>query len=228
MGLLLGCVPSSFTQNHCSSKQFPEKPFWPDDLELACHEKIQSQVQMELQASLTYLMMSAHFSHYESHRPGIAKYFLENSLEERTHAKKLIQYLQMRGGNVAAASVSSLVPERFNLSTVEGSLEMAIQMEKSVTTSIKKIIGVCGAEPQMQHGMSAHTESETVAKSFKMESKAAPKQSQNDYHAVDFFTGEFLTEQYEGLKKAVQHLTNLRRMRNFGNFAEIIFDKTLL
>jgi len=45
---------------------------------------------------------------------------------------------------------------------------------------------------------------------------------------VDYLTGEFLTEQYHGLRKTVQLLTNLRRMRNYGKFAEVIFDKTLL
>lgn len=58
---------------------------------------MKEQIQEELNASIQYLAMGAHFSRDIINRPGFAKLFFEAASEERQHALKLITYLLMRG-----------------------------------------------------------------------------------------------------------------------------------
>jgi len=218
LGILLGCVHSS-VQNFCMSNEAPENEFSPEGMPLTCQKVIQAQVQMELEASLTYLSMSAHFSNYGNYRPGVAKFFLENAIEERIHAKKLLHYMNMRGERIASDTIKSVNPKPVNLSTVEKAMESAIGLEKSVTSSIKNMIKICSGE-----GWSSEN---TVAQSLKLDA-AKNIHNENDYQAVDYLTSEFLAEQITGTRKIVEHLSTLKRMRNFGQFAEVMFDKTLL
>lgn len=67
------------------------------DMVNPCVRKMREQVQEELNASIQYLAMGAHFSKDTINRPGFAKHFFEASSEERQHAIKLISYLLMRG-----------------------------------------------------------------------------------------------------------------------------------
>lgn len=46
---------------------------------------------------MTYILQAAHFDQNGIARKGFAKLFRENSKEEREHAQKLIDYLNVRG-----------------------------------------------------------------------------------------------------------------------------------
>lgn len=64
-------------------------------------EQIRSQIQTEVNASITYLAMGAHFARDTINRPGFSEFFFKAAGEEREHATKLIEYLLMRGSQVA-------------------------------------------------------------------------------------------------------------------------------
>lgn len=72
-----------------------------------CIDTVRRQVQTEINASIQYLAMGAHFSKVSINRPGFAEFFFKASGEEREHAGKLISYLLMRGE--LANNVSSLI-----------------------------------------------------------------------------------------------------------------------
>lgn len=62
---------------------------------------------------------------------------------------------------------------------------------------------------------------------MKISTLTKPKTPSFQY--VDYLTGEFLTEQYEGQRKIAGFLSTLKKMNEtHGNIGEFFFDKTLL
>lgn len=62
-----------------------------------CVREMRRQIQAEIDASLQYLAMGAHFAQDTVNRPGFMHFFFKAAGEEREHAHKLIEYLLMRG-----------------------------------------------------------------------------------------------------------------------------------
>jgi len=79
------------------------------DYNATCMERLGSHIQVELQASITYLTMAAWANHYAVQRPGLAKMFFESASEERTHALAMLDYVRMRGLNTLSLLPESLV-----------------------------------------------------------------------------------------------------------------------
>lgn len=67
------------------------------DMKRKCTLMTEDQIKKEITASLKYLSLGAYFSQDNVNRPGFAKFFFDAASEEREHAQKLIEYLQMRG-----------------------------------------------------------------------------------------------------------------------------------
>lgn len=61
-----------------------------------CLDEVKRQIQAEINASVTYLAMGAHFAKDTVNRPGFSEFFFKSASEEREHATKLIEYLLMR------------------------------------------------------------------------------------------------------------------------------------
>lgn len=61
---------------------------------------VNEQINVEYNISYAYHSMSAYFDRDNVSLPGIAKYFREQALEERSHAQKLIDFQNTRGGRV--------------------------------------------------------------------------------------------------------------------------------
>nr|AAD50238.1 secreted ferritin S subunit precursor [Calpodes ethlius]AAD50239.1 secreted ferritin S subunit precursor [Calpodes ethlius] len=172
-----------------------------------CRTSVRHQIQMEVAASLQYLAMGAHFSRDGINRPGFAKLFFDASSEERGHALKLIEYLLMRGE--LTSNISSLItirpPERKSWESGQEALEHALRMETAVTKSIKNVIVNC------EHDREANGRDD------------------NDYHLVDYLTGEFLDEQYKGQRDLAGKAATLKKMMDrHSALGEFIFDKRLL
>jgi ferritin heavy chain len=133
----------------------------------------EDQVKKEITASLKYLSMAAYFSQDNVNRPGFAKFFFDAASEEREHALKLIEYLQMRGryfdlenSEFANLNIGHLVrdsekatalgldglwtaplkPRDNQVSAGLNAMRVALKMEYAVTSSIKELIKSCEAE----------------------------------------------------------------------------------
>lgn len=138
-----------------------------------CTLLTEDQIQKEITASLKYLSYAAYFSQDNVNRPGFAKFFFAAASEEREHALKLIEYLQMRGrffdsnidsaiGNIEIGKlvknsekaellglkeeVKSTADKNKYLSAGMDSLRMALRMEFAVTSSIRNLITACESE----------------------------------------------------------------------------------
>lgn len=171
-----------------------------------CTKKMKEQVQEELTAAMTYFAMGAHFSKDTVNRPGFAKIFFDSASEERDHAIKIIGYLLMRGG--LTKDISQLIrdPQPLSEAWADGlsALKDALKLEAHVTRKIRDIATTC-------------------------EEPGRDGQDFNDYHLVDWLTGDFLTEQYEGQRDLAGKISNLGKMLEaHGALGEFLFDKKLL
>jgi len=171
-----------------------------------CTLRMREQVQEELQAALTYMAMGAHFSRDTINRPGFAKLFFDAASEERQHAIKIISYLLMRGELTSEVSKLIQNPTPLNESWESGieALKDALKLEAHVTRKIRDIIIAC-------------------------ENPSGDGSGFNDYHLVDYLSGEFLDEQYKGQADLASKISSLGKMLDYyGTLGEFLFDKKLL
>lgn len=199
VGLLAVLAPAIATQCHVTPVNIQRD--WVT-MHRSCRESMRRQIQMEVVASLQYLAMGAHFSKDKINRPGFAKLFFDAAGEEREHAMKLIEYLLMRGE--LTTDVTSLIqvrpPQRNKWDGGADALEHALKMETEVTKSIRTVIKACEDDAEF-----------------------------NDYHLVDYLTGEFLEEQYKGQRDLAGKASTLKKMLDrHSALGEFIFDKKLM
>ncbi|XP_071448562.1 ferritin heavy chain [Hetaerina americana] len=169
-------------------------------MDLECKEKMAAQVQTELNAAMTYLAMGAHFSKDRENRPGFAKFFFESASEEREHAIKIISYLLMRTN--PADYLKGLISEPKPLKTEWTSGVDALENALSLETNVTVSI----------RDIISSCEGGT-----------------NDYHLVDYLSGEFLDEQYKGQRELAGMISTLQKMTDGqGVLGEYLFDKKLL
>ncbi|XP_029170700.1 ferritin subunit [Nylanderia fulva] len=205
----LACVSGVFGDGlKCTLKPTEIPTSWIDMVD-PCIKAMESQVKIEIEASMKYLAMGAHFTRDTINRPGFSKYFFESAGEEREHAIKVIEYLLMRGQ--LTNDVSKLLKFPLNSNTTirqewnsgEEALNDALKLEAQVTRSIRDIIITC----------------ETPA-------MTAPF---NDYHLVDYLITDFLEEQYKGQRELAGKISTLgKMMQTYGQLGEFLFDKKLL
>lgn len=175
------------------------------DMSTECINKVRHQIQTEINASMLYLAMGAHFSQDTVNRPGFAEFFFNSASEEREHAMKLIEYLLMRGEFKTSAEFAAVgelmkvnVPNTTAWVSGVAALEDALKAETEVTKSIKGVIAACEDD-----------------------------NGNNDYHLVDYLTGEFLEEQYKGQRDLAGKISTLQKMAKTETLGEFLFDKEL-
>ncbi|KAI8812788.1 ferritin-like superfamily [Cladochytrium replicatum] len=97
---------------------------------------LNDQLNLEFKASHIYLSMSAYFGRDSVALPGFQKFFKHSSDEEREHGEKFIDYVNKRGGRVVLSSVPA--PE-IEWNSGRSAVEIALQLEKDVNTSLLKL-----------------------------------------------------------------------------------------
>ncbi|KAL7302443.1 ferritin subunit [Trichogramma pretiosum] len=204
--LALACflAPISADSLKCNLKPADVPTAWKDMVN-PCIQVLEAQVKTEIQASMTYLAMGAHFARDTVNRPGFSKMFFEAANEEREHAIKVIEYLLMRGqltSDVSKLLKFPLKPLREEWNSGVEALTDALNLETSVTKSIRDIIMTCESPKDIPF---------------------------NDYHLVDYFTADFLDEQYKGQRDLAGKISTLgKMMATHGAIGEFLFDKKLL
>lgn len=190
-----------------------------------CIQTTISQIGCEIRASLEYFKFGTHFARYDINRPGFAKFFYGSASEEREHAIKLIEYLTMRGAakpfdkktdlghllkNAASCPIFNIAETCY--ANGHNAMKCALDMESAVTGAINKLISTCEASEVCDNGKDCPDDKKT-----------------NDYHFVDYLTGEFLEEQYKGQRDIAGRVKTLEKLlHTHGNIGEFLFDKTLL
>lgn len=101
-----------------------------DDSESA----INKQINMELHASYVYLALAYQFDRHDVALKGFHDYFMKNSDEERGHARKLMKYLNDRGGSIKLEPIQP--PSKFDFRTGLEAMQVALQLERDVNDSL--------------------------------------------------------------------------------------------
>jgi len=95
---------------------------------------INRQINMELYASYCYQSMAYYFDRDDVALPGFAKFFKNNSSEEREHAEKLMAFQNKRGGRIVLQDIKK--PDRDEWGCGLDAMQVAMGLEKSVNQSL--------------------------------------------------------------------------------------------
>lgn len=201
----LSCIGICTADNlKCTIKPTNIPQAWRDMVN-PCTRILEAQVKVEIEAAMTYLAMGAHFARDTVNRPGFSKFFIESANEEREHAIKVIEYLLMRGqltSDVSNLLKFPLKPIREEWNSGVEALTHALNLESQVTSNIRDIIITCESPKDIPF---------------------------NDYHLVDYLTGDFLDEQYKGQRDLAGKISTLgKMMESHGPLGEFLYDKKLL
>lgn len=105
------------------------------------NEALNNQLKSELYASHLYLSMAAFCE--SINLPGFARWMMQQSSEERTHALKIFNYINNRDGRVTLQSVDQ-PPATFK-SAVD-MFQQALEHEKSVSEAVHKLYRLASEE----------------------------------------------------------------------------------
>eukprot|EP00088_Acartia_fossae_P040337 TRINITY_DN42008_c0_g1_i1.p1 TRINITY_DN42008_c0_g1~~TRINITY_DN42008_c0_g1_i1.p1 ORF type:complete len:182 (-),score=21.13 TRINITY_DN42008_c0_g1_i1:65-610(-) len=117
------------------------------NFQVSTEDAIQGQINFELKASYVYMSMAAYFARDSVELPGLAKYFRNQSEEERSHAQKFIDYTNLRGGNVVLKDLSA--PE-VDWKSAKNAWEFALTLEKENNKSLMNLWKVADQAGDMQ------------------------------------------------------------------------------
>merc|ERR1740121_1377969 len=95
---------------------------------------LNQQVQMELTASHAYLAMASYFDRADVALPGFKAWAEKQSAEEREHAEKFIDYINLRGGRYTPLAI--MEPEVSTFSSAMDAMELALKMEINVNRAL--------------------------------------------------------------------------------------------
>lgn len=180
-----------------------EREYVWDDLHRSCVDALHGQIKKEFDASIVYLKYAAYFAQEKINLPGFEKFFFHAAGEEREHGIKLIEYSLMRG------------KEPVNKNTFQ------------LDYSTKVPTGTTGLSA-LQDALAKEQE---VTLSIRNLIKVC-EGDKNDYHLVDYLTGEYLDEQHKGQRELAEKIATLKKMTGDADapkegrkLAEFLFDK---
>lgn len=165
----------------------PEHSFarmhYHDTLEAAVNE----QINVELNISYVYQSLSSYFYRDNVGLIGFGKYFNDESLEERSHAQKLIDFQNSRGGRVKLHPLVSPESEFSHAQKGDAlySMELALSLEKLNYDKLLHLRGVAS-----KHG---------------------------DAHATHWIEDNLLDDQIADIKQVSDWVSQLRRIGQDGH-----------
>lgn len=167
-----------------------------------CSDAVRKQIQMEVGASYIYLAMGSYFSLDVVNMPGFAHMFFEHAGEERSHAQALIDYLLMRG------------PGKIDQLFTTGLINTPDVSKRTWTSGLEALKDALNKEKE-------------VTDSIRGVIEICDQTS--DYHLSDYLTGEFLEEQYRGMRDLAGKISTLgKMMKSSASLGQFMFDKQLL
>ncbi|GFU45316.1 ferritin heavy chain, oocyte isoform [Nephila pilipes] len=151
IGILCMILASVVSVSQFSKNDVKDVPSDRYELYPACTTLLRSQVNVEMHASLVYMSMAAHFDQNGIARKGFSKMFRENSKEEREHAQKFIDYLNLRGSKFTDFNID--MPEKTSWGSAVEALNDAIVLEKEVYNQLHHIHDIADIHCKDSHLM---------------------------------------------------------------------------
>ncbi|KAM5132411.1 ferritin light chain, oocyte isoform-like [Mantella aurantiaca] len=129
-----------------------------------CEAGVNRFVNLELQASYTYLSMGFYFDRDDVALAKFSKFFHEHSEKKREHAEKFLKFQNKRGGRVVLQDVKK--PDADEWGNGVSAMECALKLEKSVNQALLDLhkIAMEHADPHMCD----YLESEYLEKEVKL------------------------------------------------------------
>jgi len=103
---------------------------------------INSQIIKELNASYVYMAMATHFDRDDVALKGVSNYFKKSSNEEREHAQRLIDYQNLRGGQVVLTDLPK--PTKQSWSSALEAFSDALDLEKVINQALLELHAIAG------------------------------------------------------------------------------------
>ncbi|KAJ1131707.1 hypothetical protein NDU88_010041 [Pleurodeles waltl] len=128
-----------------------------------CEVAINRLVNLELHMSDTYLSMSYYFDRDDVALSHVAKYFKEQSHEEREHAEKLMKYQNKRGGRVVLQDVKKPLQDEWGNSL--DAMLTSLQMEKNMNQALLDLhkLAMDRTDPQLGDFLEEYLEEQVKA-----------------------------------------------------------------
>ncbi|KAM4703732.1 ferritin heavy chain B-like [Rhinophrynus dorsalis] len=99
-----------------------------------CEAAINRMVNLKMYTSYTYLSLSYYFDRDDVALHHVAKFFKEQSHEEREHAEKLMKCQNKRGGRVVLQDIKK--PEQDEWGSSLEAMQIALNLEKNVNQTL--------------------------------------------------------------------------------------------
>ncbi|KAK7482011.1 hypothetical protein BaRGS_00026703 [Batillaria attramentaria] len=192
------------------------------------NDAIVGQIQKELTASYVYQAYASWFGRADVALPGFQKFFSEASKEERDHAQKLIDYVNMRGGHVQYHPINfnDACDVMANATYKMTDRSRACICEFLWTQSRKQ----CGASQEIQYGLQAMEDALALERYVNDLLLSLHQQADDaeDPHLTHVLEHEFLEEQVTSIRELAGYVTRLRSFKSSGYaLGEYMFDQKL-
>ena len=138
------------------------------------YNAMNAQINAELWSAYLYLSMSLHAD--KMNRPGIARWFYLQNLEEQDHARRLQKFMLNRDANITLQPIGA-VPTAWN--SLKEMFEQTLQHEMDVTRMIHHLVSLAreekdyAAEERLWWFVKEQVEEEATAKALLMDLELA-------------------------------------------------------
>lgn len=193
------------------------------------------QITLELQASYIYNGYATYFQRADVNLPGLQSFFAKASLEERTHANMIMEYVNKRGGHVklnqismdtACSTVAAAVSEVHKRDS-DGIVNKFCICEFLSNNDISSCISQ--RDSSWKEGLMAMEDSLAMERYVNSQLLAihAAAEKHNDAHLSHFLEHELLDEQINSIYEFGGHVTRLRQFGDNYKLGEYLFDQNL-
>ena len=116
-----------------------------------CEKELNLQINREYQASYIYHAISSYFGRGNVGLDKLKDFFGKQSLEEREHADKLMNYQNMRGGKVLLNTVSPVIIDNdLNSNYVLDLFKMGLKLERDINENLLNLHKTAESESDPQ------------------------------------------------------------------------------
>ncbi|KAK3095865.1 hypothetical protein FSP39_020122 [Pinctada imbricata] len=190
---------------------------------------LKDQIVRELQAGYFYDAYSHYFARADVALYGFAKFFAAAAKEERTHAEKMMEYINKRGGEVELGDIKlqdvclavSQLLQASTLTTEKSAACICYFMSRDV----ENVDAQCGLRKDWFSGLMAMEDTLMLERYVNQQLLDIHERNDGDPHFSHTMEHEFLDEQVDSIKKIGDMVTQLRRAGK--DLGEYIFDEKL-
>ncbi|XP_034049605.1 ferritin, lower subunit [Thalassophryne amazonica] len=99
-----------------------------------CEGDINKLINLKLHASYTYLALGMYFDRHDVALPKFSHFFLERSVKEQKQAEELLEYQNMRGGQILLQTIAK--PSRDDWKGGLDAVTFSLEYQKSLNTCV--------------------------------------------------------------------------------------------